>query len=215
MRKYFIIGAGGFAKEVYQLCRNTLNEKIYIFEGFIDYKPKSELFQVGDIKHKVYAERNILRKVDNGQNIDMYIGIGNPDIIKQIVEKFKGFNFPNLISNNSSIYNDVIELGRGNIFTNGVIVTVDVKIGSFNIFNLNTTVGHDTEIGDGNVFNPSCNISGETIIGSNNLFGTGSKLVNNLKIGNNSKVGAGSVVLKNIEDNTTVMGNPARIISKS
>jgi len=41
-------------------------------------------------------------------------------------------------------------------------------------------------------------------------IGANSTILPNLIIGENARVGAGSVVTKHIEDNTTVIGNPAR-----
>lgn len=47
-------------------------------------------------------------------------------------------------------------------------------------------------------------------IGNNVMIGCGAKVLGPIKIGNNVKIGANSVVLKNVEDNSTVVGVPAR-----
>lgn len=50
-------------------------------------------------------------------------------------------------------------------------------------------------------------------IGDNVLIGAGAKILGNIKIGNNSKVASGSVVLNNVEENVTVAGIPAKVVS--
>lgn len=55
--------------------------------------------------------------------------------------------------------------------------------------------------------------SGAIMIGDNVFIGSNTTILQNIKIGNNVIIGAGSVVTKNIEDNTVVVGNPARKIA--
>lgn len=49
-------------------------------------------------------------------------------------------------------------------------------------------------------------------IGDNCYIGTGVTILGPIRIGNNVIIGAGSVVTKDINDNTTVVGNPAHEI---
>lgn len=50
-------------------------------------------------------------------------------------------------------------------------------------------------------------------VGNNVFIGADSVILPNIKIGNNVLIGAGSVVTKDIEDNSVVVGNPAKKIS--
>ncbi|MFT4901030.1 MAG: serine O-acetyltransferase [Lentimonas sp.] len=52
-------------------------------------------------------------------------------------------------------------------------------------------------------------------IGNNVYLGAGAKILGDVTIGENVVVGANSVVLTNTPDNVTVMGAPARIISRN
>ncbi|MBU0573136.1 MAG: serine O-acetyltransferase [Candidatus Margulisbacteria bacterium] len=49
-------------------------------------------------------------------------------------------------------------------------------------------------------------------IGSNVIIGANAIILGNIKIGDNSKVGAGAVVTKDVPANSTVVGNPAKIL---
>ena len=51
-------------------------------------------------------------------------------------------------------------------------------------------------------------------IKSNVVIGSGAKILGNITIGKNSKIGANSVVVKDVEDNSTAVGVPARMIKQ-
>lgn len=51
-------------------------------------------------------------------------------------------------------------------------------------------------------------------IGNNVTIGAGAKVLGPITIGDNSKVGAGSVVLKDVPPDSTVVGNPGRVVRK-
>lgn len=51
-------------------------------------------------------------------------------------------------------------------------------------------------------------------IGSNVFLGAGAKILGNITLGDNVVVGANSVVVNDVPDNCTVIGVPARIVSR-
>lgn len=202
----YIIGNGGFAKEVYSLI---LDIGGYNFRGFIDYKPKNKKSRILEKEFDVVDEDTFIQD-ETLKDCCLAIGIGNPSIIRNIQEKFAGYDFPNLIHPESKFNQDLNKLGKGNIITAGVIFTVGVEVGDFNIFNLSCTVGHNAVIKNYNVVNPSVNISGNVTIGDCNLLGVGAVILQDLSIGNNSIVGASSLVTKNVDNNKVVVGVPAK-----
>ena len=72
-------------------------------------------------------------------------------------------------------------------------------------------IGSQTNVGAGTIF---ANYDGEnkhkTIIGNSVFIGSNSTLVAPLKIGDKGKTGAGAVVTKDVNEDTTVIGVPAR-----
>jgi sugar O-acyltransferase (sialic acid O-acetyltransferase NeuD family) len=206
MNKIFIIGAGGFAKEVFFLLKGF---GIYEICGFIDVKPQYNSIKIGDETVLIIDEDDFFT---NYKDVSVCIGTGYPKIIKQIIEKYKNYTFPNIIHPSFIGNKDSILMGYGNIITAGVIFTTDIKIGNFNIFNLGCTVGHDCKISDGNVFNPGTNISGNCTINNNNLFGVGSSILEKLTVGNNNVIGGGAVIINNINNNSTYVGVPGKKI---
>jgi bifunctional UDP-N-acetylglucosamine pyrophosphorylase/glucosamine-1-phosphate N-acetyltransferase len=79
-----------------------------------------------------------------------------------------------------------------------------------------TEIGLKVNIGAGSI---TCNYDGDkkhkTFIGNNVFIGSGTMLIAPLKLGNNSKTGAGSVVTQDVDDNVTVVGNPAKILDNA
>lgn len=81
---------------------------------------------------------------------------------------------------------------------NGIIIGLDSKIGK------KSTIYHQVTIMQGNV-----------VIGDNVYIGAGAKILPNVKIGNNVKIGANCVVVENVPDNSTVVLDKPRIITKN
>ncbi len=212
-KQYYIIGSGGFAKEVYFLADELLEES-HNFMGFIDYKPEVKTIIARGQVVSVIDEDYFLGHILPSENINLYLGIGDPKLLGKLSKQFENYIFPNLIHPNFIGDRKSIQLERGNIITAGCVFTVDIKIGSHNIFNLNSTVGHDTVIGDCNIFNPGCNISGSVKIGSGNLFGTNSTVLQFIEIGNGNIIGASSLANKNIGNESIMVGVPAKNLKK-
>ena len=54
----------------------------------------------------------------------------------------------------------------------------------------------------------------KTYIGKNTFIGSNATLVAPIKLGKNVFIGAGSVVINNVNDNQTLVGNPAKSLKK-
>jgi serine O-acetyltransferase len=50
-------------------------------------------------------------------------------------------------------------------------------------------------------------------IGDNVVVGVGAKVIGNITIGENTRIGAGSVVVKSSPPNSTIVGNPGRVVA--
>ena len=64
------------------------------------------------------------------------------------------------------------------------------------------------------MFNPGVNLSGGVRVGDRVLAGTGSQVLENLTVGSDATIGAGAVVRENVEPGQTVVGVPAKPISR-
>ena len=111
-------------------------------------------------------------------------------------------------------------------------ISDDVSIGNYveiknSLVGEGTKINHHAYIGDSDIGlrvnigagSITCNYDGSkkhrTFIGNDVFIGSGTMLIAPLRLGNNSKTGAGSVVTQNVEDNITVVGNPAKILDNA
>ena len=112
---------------------------------------------------------------------------------------------------NSVIVEDGCHIGDGVIVQAGCIKTT--KIGRNTKINHNCSLGHGVVIGENCFIGLNNSISGKSILGNNVLSGPGCTFNNLSEIGNNVRIGIGSLVLHKIEDNSVIIGRPARNIN--
>lgn len=74
---------------------------------------------------------------------------------------------------------------------------------------------HGAQAGKFNTFANGCIIEGSCEIGDNNTFGAGVIIQTKVKVGSNCIFGSGAVVTKDVEDNSVMVGNPARLLRKN
>ena len=78
-----------------------------------------------------------------------------------------------------------------------------------------TVVGENSSIGQMCFVGPAAGFHGAAPrVGSRVYLGPGSKVIGDVEIGDRAVVGAGAVVLEDIPAGVTVVGNPARVVSK-
>lgn len=214
MRDLVIIGAGGFAREVAFLVEDLNRvEPRWRLLGFVDRDRKNDGLAVGG--YSIIGTEDLIR--DYQGELNVVIGIGQPQVISRIVESLKDLEhvrFPNLIHPGVVMHSGRVEFDDGNIVCAGNIFTTDIKVGSYNILNLSCTFGHDDLIGDCNVINPGVNVSGGVVIEDRCLLGSGATILQNKRIGYEATVGAGAVVAKDVPPRATVVGVPAKPIDK-
>lgn len=210
-RDLLIAGSSGQAKEVAQLARRIdpmgarWSHIRYVTDRAAELGTSLLYGQV-----ELLDEQLLHRDVE----ADVVIGAGKPTLRRSIAHKFLAnpvLRFPNLVHPSLDIDLSIVRLGRGNIITQGTVMTCDIEIGDFNLFNWNCTVGHDARIGSFNVINPGAAISGRVALGDACLLGTGSRILETLSISSETVIGAGAVVTRSIVNPGVYMGVPARL----
>ncbi len=144
------------------------------------------------------------------------IDYGAKVVSSHISNSFIGKN--SIIGSNSRIRNDSkIEdncvIGNGAEIKNSKI-GINSRVSHFSYIG-DSKLGKNVNIGAGTV---TCNYDGKlkhsTFIGDNVFIGSGTMLIAPVKIFSNSRTGAGSVVKNNVKSGETVVGSPAKPISK-
>ena len=70
-------------------------------------------------------------------------------------------------------------------------------------------------IGDFSHIAPGAVLCGNVKVGRKSFIGAGAVIRQGIIIGDNVMVGAGAVVIRDVPDNTTVVGNPQRVLSEA
>lgn len=209
MKDLYIIGAGGFGREVAWLVER-INEvtPTWNIKGFID--DNESLWGTMEDAYKVVGGCEYLKTLG-----DVYAvcAVGSARVRKIIIDKLKDSNvkFATVIDP-SVIISKRVEIGEGTIICAGTIITVDIKIGNHVIINLDCTIGHDDVIADYVTVYPSVNVSGNVTVGECSELGTGMQIIQGKKVAPNTIIGAGAVVVKDCVESGTYVGSPAKKI---
>jgi sugar O-acyltransferase (sialic acid O-acetyltransferase NeuD family) len=218
-RSIFIVGAGGFGREVLNLI-DAVNELTspggarWNFIGFVaDDRPMiprnstTELPWLGTVEQA-------LSTIPVGACF--VVAIGDPGTRRRVAERFEaaGFTAATLVHPRASL-GSRIQLGPGSIVCANSTLTSDIQVGSHTIININSTVGHDAVIGAFVSVSPLCAISGSVRVDEEAFVGTGAALLPGRTVGKKAAVGAGAVVTHDVAPSETVVGNPARPLRRA
>lgn len=209
MKELYIIGAGGFGREVAWLVER-INEKTptWDIKGFID--DNKLLWNTKQYGYNVLGGIEHLKSLSG---VYVVCAVGSTEVRKNIIENLSSCDviFATIVDPSVSTSKDV-KIGEGSIICAGTVITVNVEIGNHVIINLNCTVGHDVMINDCVTVYPGANISGNVEIGSYSELGTGMKVNQGKFIAPHTIIGAGTIVVNDCTEGGTYVGVPARKI---
>lgn len=213
MKDLYIIGAGGFGREVAWLVeRINAADPTWNIKGFIDDNPSA----LGKLegRYPVIGDRGFLLQ----RTVETWVvcAVGSAKVRKTIIERLEensAIHFATVIDP-SVVLSDRVTVGEGSIICAGTVLTVDIFIGKHVIINLDCTIGHDDIISDFVTIYPSVNVSGNVVVGTCAELGTGMQIIQGKRIGRESILGAGAVVVKDIPEKCTAVGIPAKVVSK-
>ncbi len=146
---------------------------------------------------------------------DVIVGVGNNLIRLDLQKRARelGFSIATVIHPSATVSKKT-KVGDGSVLFANTVVNIGTSLGEACIINTAASIDHDNQIGDGVHVSPGANLAGNVSVGSCTWIGIGSSVVHGIFIGADVTIGAGSVVSKNVDDNVTVVGNPARVLEK-
>lgn len=211
MRKLFIYGSGGFAREVAWLAE----EAGFEIMGFIDDNPDKIGSLINGIE--VFSLEEARFYVSEAS---LVIAVGSPQAREKLYFKASsvGFSFATLVHPRVE-KSKFIEMGEGTVIAAGSILTTNISLGKHVQINLDCTIGHDVVMEDFATLAPGVHVSGWVRIGKRAYIGTGAVIINGkegepIVIGDDATVGAGAVVTREVPPGTTVVGVPAKPLQK-
>lgn len=208
MKNLIIIGAGGFAREVYWHAQKSLGfGEEWQIKGFLDGDVNLAAEEYARLPDKVLGDIDTYEICSD----DVFAcAVGSPKVRRHLVEKIlaRGGEFINLISKLAQII-PTAKIGRGVIVSPFVGISDRAQVGDFVALNAQTIIGHDVRLGNFSCVMPHVHIAGNCKIGAEVFVGSGAIVLPKAKVGDGATVGAGCVVLKKVRAGATVFGNPA------
>lgn len=205
-----IFGASGQGKEVREIAdyQNAITRRWDRIIFIDDNKPEGEFMGLEMIQLNTALEKY--------NDIEFVIAVGEPKTKRKIYERLLSLNaeLGSVISPDSQI-SPYCKLGKGLVIKRGAIISADAVIGDNTTIQSYACIGHDAKIGKHCQISTHVDIGGQTVVGDCVFVGLNAPVRELLTIGENAIISAGAVVLKNVDENVTVMGNPARVISRN
>lgn len=201
MKRLAIIGAGGFAREVYWLLEDLgLAGRV---DGFYESDAVWQPRRVSGLP--VHP----LSSFTPGTH-EAVLGIGSPAVRARLVGELPAdTTYPTLVHPGVQRSRRV-EIGNGVVICAGCILTCDIVVGNHVQLNLATTVGHDCRLHEYVTTAPAVNISGGCDIGARSYIGTNASLREGLTIPPDTTIGMGAVLVSSPEEPGIYVGNPAK-----
>ena len=210
MKQLVIIGAGGFGIELFNLAKESIGyNESFLIKGFID-----------DDINKLNNNFNypkILSTIDDyhiSVNDVFICSIGNIKLKKMITDKIivRGGIFFNLVHKTAIVYTNLSNI-NGMIIGPFVTIGSNCVLGNHILCQTGSIVGHDSLIGNWTRLDSYVVIVGGVVIKDSVTIHTSSVINHNVLIEKSATVGAMSFVIRNVRENSTVFGNPAKILT--
>jgi sugar O-acyltransferase (sialic acid O-acetyltransferase NeuD family) len=205
-RPLFIIGAGGFGKTVASLAKtDDASGRDWVVKGFLDNRSglssPSDLPVIGDpLTYKSNQAEVFICALGDPQMKRRY----SANLIKQ------GGTFISLLP--EAAIGDRAKISRGCIFERKIGIGTDTFIDEFVTILSMTIIGYGVRIGQFCQIGSFVFIGGNVSIGNDVTIHPHSTIAPGISVGSGAVIGAGSVVLRDVPANTTVFGNPARVV---
>jgi sugar O-acyltransferase (sialic acid O-acetyltransferase NeuD family) len=204
-KKLWIIGAGGFGREVFGAAQTALGcGSEWRVAGFLN--------DITDALDRFPEFPRIAAGTDYvPEDGDVFTcAIGEMPGRRDVCEKFRarGATFVNLIQPNACV-SPSASFGEGVIVEAMAGIGAGARIGDFCTVLSHANVGHDAQLGAYVAVSPFAAILGRTEIGEGALIGSHAVILPDVKIGAGATIGAGSVVVKDVPADATVFGVPA------
>jgi sugar O-acyltransferase (sialic acid O-acetyltransferase NeuD family) len=212
IKEVIIVGAGGTGREVADAIEdiNSLGRKWNLL-GFLDDDSQ---------KHgKEYNGYPVLGSISTAAYYPFchfVLVLGNHRDLRLTKRVFERLSLD--VSRFATVIHPTVsvsrytELGAGTVVLQNCVITSNTRIGSHVLVLFGSHIGHDCIIDDYVVIAPNAVLAGGVRILEGCYIGANATILQTTRVGPWSCVGMGAAVFSDVEPNSTVVGNPARLL---
>jgi sugar O-acyltransferase (sialic acid O-acetyltransferase NeuD family) len=214
-KKLVIVGAGGAASEAVWVARraSTVGQADYEILGFCDDNP-TRIGEAFDGLEVLGTSAQIARNLA-GRAVHFHCAIGSNRARQRLVALFEEAGLiPEALVDPSAIVAPSASVGAGTFIGPLSIVAPHARIGRHVLINTHVGVGHHAIIEDFVQLCPGVRVSGGCKVDTGAFLGSNAVVHPGLTIGEGAVIGASSFVIRSVKPRFSMMGVPARIVSR-
>lgn len=216
MKNLIVLGGSGIGMIAISIAREL---GTYTIGGFLnDVLPVGTLIGKYD-QFPVIGTTDDLPKFLEDENNMFFIAYVGMQQEESVYKKITSLNIPSnrlatLIHPSAIIPKGMCKIGNGVLMAPLSQLSPDTTLEDNSIMLPNAFLGHDSTLKRFAHIASNATVGANVIIGKACHIGTNCTIREKTKIGDFCLVGSGSVVLNDVEENSIVVGNPARLLRK-
>jgi sugar O-acyltransferase (sialic acid O-acetyltransferase NeuD family) len=204
-KRLYIVGAGGFGREVFAWFRHPVLVDRLV--GFLSADPRA--LDGLDLGFGVVGppEEHVIRPDDA-----FVLAIGIPGVRRRVAETLQasGGRFVTLV-HETAVVADSAVIGEGAVVCPYAVVSTQATLGVCSVLNYHASAAHDAVIGDYAVLSPYAAAGGHAVLEDDVFVGLHGSVGPGRHVGARSKVAANSCALINVPPDSLALGVPARV----
>jgi len=207
MTRWFVVGAGGFGREVLAYVLDVARDPAAI-GGFVDDRPDAVEGQRLAAPARVVARPDEIAPADDDRFV---IAVGDPIARHRLAARLaaRGARFASVVHPTAYVASTAT-VAPGCVIAPFAFVGPGAALGAHVALNTYASAGHDARLDACTVLSPYAVLNGHAIAEDGVFLGTHATVTIGVRVGAWSKLAAGAVATRDVPPRSLAVGNPAR-----
>ncbi|PTD99364.1 NeuD/PglB/VioB family sugar acetyltransferase [Pandoraea apista] len=208
MKKYVLVGGGGFCREMINWIRQLEGPAQGDVVGVVDDNPDCLARYNYGVPHIGTTAEYVPT-----DEVEVVLSVGRPKsrvvLSGMLLARNPQTRFATII-HPSAVIAASAQLGKGLIVCPHALISADAKVGDFVTVNACSSIGHDATVGDFCTLSAHVDLMGFSTLGSQSFAGSGARVMPSVVVGNECTLGAGSTAMRRLPDGMTLYAPPSK-----